>query len=127
MLILYKLIWERFVASQMVPARISRRTVEAITSSENEYLFRATTSDIIFPGYMKASGIEAAADKPKQGDDSEDEIKIPPLDKNEPLHVIKWLNEEKETKPLSRYSEASLIKALEQNGVGRPITYAHIM
>ena len=124
---LYKLIWERFVASQMVPARISRRTVEAITSSENEYLFRATTSDIIFPGYMKASGIEAAADKPKQGDDSEDEIKIPPLDKNEPLHVIKWLNEEKETKPLSRYSEASLIKALEENGVGRPSTYAAIM
>ena len=124
---LYKLIWERFVASQMVPARISRRTVEAITSSENEYLFRATTSDIIFPGYMKASGIEAAADKPKQGDDSEDEVKIPPLDKNEPLHVIKWLNEEKETKPLSRYSEASLIKALEENGVGRPSTYAAIM
>ena len=111
----------------MVPARISRRTVEAITSSENEYLFRATTSDIIFPGYMKASGIEAAADKPKQGDDPEDEIKIPPLDKNEPLHVIKWLNEEKETKPLSRYSEASLIKALEENGVGRPSTYAAIM
>ena len=124
---LYKLIWERFVASQMVPARILRRTVEAAVNTKNEYLFRATTSDIIFAGYMKASGIEAAIEKSKQSDDSEDEIKIPPLDKNESLHVIKWLNEEKETKPLSRYSEASLIKALEENGVGRPSTYAAIM
>ncbi len=125
---LYKLIWERFVASQMVPARIARRTVEIEAGSENTYLFRATASDIIFPGYMKASGIEAAADKPKngEGDDSETE-KIPQVEKGENLDVLDWLTEQKETKPVARYSEASLIRALEENGVGRPSTYAAIM
>lgn len=122
---LYKLIWERFVASQMVPARISRRTVEAETGNENNYLFRATSSDILFPGYMQASGIEEAEDRKKQ-DDEEDGL-IPPLEINESLDVIDWLTEEKETKPVARYSEASLIKALEENGVGRPSTYAAIM
>ena len=122
---LYKLIWERFVASQMVPARISRRTVEAEAGNENSYLFRATSSDILFPGYMQASGIEAAEDRKKQNE--EEDVLIPPLELNESLDVIDWLTEEKETKPIARYSEASLIKALEENGVGRPSTYAAIM
>jgi len=125
---LYKLIWERFVASQMVPARIARRTVEIEAGSENTYLFRATASDIIFPGYMKASGIEAAADKPKNGerDDAETDS-IPTVEKGENLDVVDWLTEQKETKPVARYTEASLIRALEENGVGRPSTYAAIM
>ncbi len=125
---LYRLIWERFVACQMVPARIGRRTVEVEAGSENTYLFRATASDIIFPGYMKASGIEAAADKPKneEGDESETE-KLPPLVQGEGLDVLDWLAEQKETKPVARYTEASLIRALEENGVGRPSTYAAIM
>ncbi|VGO15945.1 DNA topoisomerase 1 [Pontiella desulfatans] len=123
---LYKLIWERFVASQMVPARIARRTVEVEAGSENTYLFRATASEIAFPGYMKASGIEAAADKPKEGEDNETET-IPPLAKDENLDVLDWLSEQKETKPVARYTEASLIRALEENGVGRPSTYAAIM
>ncbi len=125
---LYRLIWERFTASQMVPARIARRTVEVEAGSSNTYLFRATASDIIFPGYMKASGIEAAADKPKngEGDDTETE-KLPPLAQGENLDVLDWLAEQKETKPVARYTEASLIRALEENGVGRPSTYAAIM
>ncbi|MDF7824134.1 type I DNA topoisomerase [Pontiellaceae bacterium B12227] len=123
---LYRLIWERFVASQMVPAKIARRTVEVEAGSENTYLFRATASEIAFPGYMKASGIEAAADKPKEGDDSETET-IPPLTKDENLDVLDWQTEQKETKPVARYTEASLIRALEENGVGRPSTYAAIM
>ncbi|WP_372845925.1 type I DNA topoisomerase [Pontiella sp.] len=123
---LYKLIWERFVASQMVPAKIARRTVEVEAGTQNSYLFRATASEIAFPGYMKASGIEAAADKPKEGDDSETET-IPPLVKDENLDVLDWLSEQKETKPVARYTEASLIQALEENGVGRPSTYAAIM
>ena len=123
---LYRLIWERFVACQMVPAKINRRTVEVEAGNENTYLFRATASEIAFPGYMKASGIEAAADKPKEGDDSETEA-LPPLEKNENLDVLDWLAEQKETKPVARYSEASLIRALEENGVGRPSTYAAIM
>ena len=124
---LYKLIWQRFVSSQMVPARISRRTVEIEAGSENTYLFRATTSDIIFPGYMKASGIEAAADKPKNGESDDSETVLPPLAQGENLDVLDWLTEQKETKPVARFTEASLIKALEENGVGRPSTYAAIM
>ncbi len=124
---LYKLIWQRFVSSQMVPARISRRTVEVEAGSENTYLFRATSSEIVFPGYMKASGIEAAADKPKNGEGESTETVLPPLARGENLDVLDWLTEQKETKPVARYTEASLIKALEENGVGRPSTYAAIM
>ena len=125
---LYKLIWERFVSSQMVPARIARRTVEVEAGAENTYLFRATASDIVFPGYMKASGIEAAADMPKNGEGDESETeKLPPLMQGEDLDVLDWLAEQKETKPVARYTEASLIRALEENGVGRPSTYAAIM
>lgn len=125
---LYKLIWERFVASQMVPARIARHTVEVEAGTDNTYLFRATASEIVFPGYMKASGIEAAADKPKNGDNSDAETdKLPPLETGENLDVLDWLSEQKETKPVARYTEASLIRALEENGVGRPSTYAAIM
>jgi len=125
---LYKLIWQRFVASQMVPAKIARRTVEVEAGSENTYLFRATASDIVFPGYMKASGIEAAADQLKNGENGDAETdKLPPLAQGENLDVLDWLSEQKETKPVARYTEASLIRALEENGVGRPSTYAAIM
>jgi len=124
---LYRLIWERFVASQMVPARIARRTVEVEAGTQNRYLFRATASEIVFPGYMKASGIEAASDRPKDGEDDAETEKLPPLTQGENLDVLDWLSEQKETKPVARYSEASLIRALEENGVGRPSTYAAIM
>ncbi len=125
---LYKLIWERFVASQMVPARIARRTVEVEAGVENRFLFRATASEVAFPGYMKASGIEAAADR-KNGDDEENDEagQLPPLSVGEHLDVLQWLAEPKETRPVARYTEASLIRALEENGVGRPSTYAAIM
>jgi hypothetical protein len=112
----------------MVPARIARRTVEVEAGTENTYLFRATASEIAFPGYMKASGIEAAADKPTNGEgDDSDTDKIPPLVQGENLDVLDWLSEQKETKPIARFTEASLIQALEENGVGRPSTYAAIM
>ena len=126
---LYKLIWERFVSSQMVPARIARRTAEIETDGENTYLFRATSSEIAFPGYMRASGIEMAADKKNTDDEEEenDETKLPPLTEGESLDCVEWLGEQKFTKPPARYSEPSLIKALEENGVGRPSTYAQTL
>jgi DNA topoisomerase-1 len=123
---LYKLIWERFVASQMVPAKIARRTAEVETDGENTYLFRATASEVIFPGYMRASGIEAAADKKKDGEE-EDETKLPPLSEGENIDCLEWTGEQKFTKPPARYSEPSLIRALEENGVGRPSTYAQTL
>ncbi len=123
---LYKLIWERFVASQMVPAKIARRTAEVETDGENTYMFRATASEVVFPGYMRASGIEAAADKKKEGEE-EDEAKLPALSEGEKLDCLEWTGEQKFTKPPARYSEPSLIKALEENGVGRPSTYAQTL
>jgi DNA topoisomerase-1 len=125
---LYKLIWERFVASQMVPARIARRTAEIETDGENTYLFRATSSEIAFPGYMRASGIEKAADKKNEEDEEEnEESTLPPLTEGEKLDCEEWTGEQKFTKPPARYSEPSLIKALEENGVGRPSTYAQTL
>lgn len=123
---LYKLIWERFVASQMVPAKIARRTAEVETSGENIYQFRATASEVVFPGYMRASGIEKAAEKKKEGEE-DTEVKLPPLSEGEKLECIEWTGEQKFTKPPARYSEPSLIKALEENGVGRPSTYAQTL
>jgi DNA topoisomerase-1 len=125
---LYKLIWERFVSSQMVPARIARRTAEIETGSANTYLFRATSSEIAFPGYMRASGIEAAVDKKNDDEEEEnDETKLPQLAEGEKLDCVEWLGEQKFTKPPARYSEPSLIRALEENGVGRPSTYAQTL
>jgi len=114
------------VASQMVPAKIARRTAEVETDGENTYQFRATASEVVFPGYMRASGIEAAADKKKEGEEDA-ETKLPPLSEGETLDCIEWTGEQKFTKPPARYSEPSLIRALEENGVGRPSTYAQTL
>jgi len=123
---LYKVIWDRFVACQMSAAKIEQRSVEIDalprkgTPVTRQYLFRASASQVIFPGYMKVSGVE----KQKAEDGSEDPEALPPLTEGEGLNCLEWLSEEKETQPPGRYSEASLVRALEENGVGRPSTYA---
>ncbi len=132
---LYSLIWQRFVASQMAPARIEQRTVEVVTVSASvvpDYLFRATASQVVFPGYMKVSGLQKKAKEKDPGDkdagDDEEEVEqLPQVEPGEKLDLVRWLSERKETQPPGRYSEASLIKALEENGVGRPSTYASII
>ena len=134
---LYSLIWQRFVASQMAPARIEQKTVEVETTGSTgdvpDYLFRATASQVVFPGYMKVSGVQKkvkekdVADK-EDGAEEEPEVdQLPNVEKGELLELLKWLEERKETQPPGRFSEASLIKALEENGVGRPSTYASIL
>lgn len=127
---LYRLIWERFVGSQMPPARIEQRRleIEAAPKAAEEggaaqtYLFTATASTVIFPGHRKVTGEK---DKKKEGSDEINDL--PAVTEGEPLMCVELLSEEKETKPPSRYSEASLVKALESNGVGRPSTYASII
>lgn len=119
---LYSLIWRRTMACQMAPASIEQLTVDVTTDSkEHEYLFRASASKIIFPGYMAVWG------RGLGDEDDEDESVLPPLQEDEPLEILEWLREEKETQPPKRFSEAALIKALEENGVGRPSTYAAII
>ena len=138
---LYRLIWQRFVASQMAPARIAQRTVEWLAEGPADrvlnpgmtYLFRATASEIVFPGFMKVTGEDRKkeAKRPadaKDGEEREDEdIALPPLEVGEPVDCQEWLADQKFTKPPPRFSEASLVRTLEENGVGRPSTYAQII
>ncbi len=137
---LYTLIWQRFLASQMTPARIEQRTAEVETETGAgdvpDYLFRVTASQVVFPGYMAAFGEkkpkvkdpEKTEDEKAPGPDDEPEVEeLPPLQAGEPLDVLKWQEERKETQPPNRFSEATLIKALEEDGVGRPSTYAQIL
>ncbi len=124
MLKLYTLIWSRFVASQMKPAIIEKRTitVEAVRASEQEpeYLFDASASRVKFTGFLKISG-------PIEGTPEDKKEFLPDLNDGEPLECIELKSEKKETQPPNRYSEASLVRALERNGVGRPSTYAQII
>jgi DNA topoisomerase-1 len=137
---LYVLIWQRFVVSQMTPARIEQRTAEVETETAPgavaDYLFRVTASQVVFPGYMAAAGDwkpkakdpeKTDEDKPSSPDEEPEVDQLPPLVAGEPLEVLKWLEERKETQPPNRFSEATLIKALEEEGVGRPSTYAQIL
>ncbi len=128
----YRLIWQRFVSSQMVPARIEQKTakVEAVPVEQKitSYLFHASSSEIKFPGYMKVTGADIYKQSEKEnGSEGEDLDHMPPLSEGEMLECLEWLMDRKETQPPARYSEASLIKALEEDGVGRPSTYASII
>jgi DNA topoisomerase-1 len=130
---LYRLIWSRFVASQMAAAKIAQRTaeIEAVppAGKTSTYLFRATASEVTFAGYMKASGMsEERAKKSVESEEDGAEVeRLPPLTQGELLDLLEWLTQQKFTQPPARYSEASLVKALEENGVGRPSTYASII
>lgn len=122
---LYSLIWKRFAACQMAPAEIKQTTVDTDTlGSDNRlYTFRTTASVTSFPGFLKVY----------QGEEEEgkDESKCPPfLAELKPSNIsfLKALKtEQKFTEPPPRYSEATLIKELETNGIGRPSTYATII
>ncbi|MBA4496245.1 type I DNA topoisomerase [Paenactinomyces guangxiensis] len=112
---LYKLIWERFVASQMAPA-----VLDAISANirAGEALFRATGSKIKFPGFMKVY-IEGSDDNKK-----EEESFLPPLEEGEQLKRKSIDPKQHFTQPPPRYTEARLVKELEEKGIGRPSTYA---
>lgn len=133
---LYRIIWHRFVASQMAAARIAQRTVEieavlpAGTGAPGDaaYLFRATASEVVFPGYQKVTG----DDRPKKtkSEDGEETLAeeeadaLPPVTAGETLDRLEWLADQKFTEPPPRYSDATLVKAMEEYGIGRPSTYA---
>jgi len=125
---LYRLIWKRFVASQMAPAVITQRAVkvDAVPKAgeTTTYLFQANASEIKFPGYMKVTGADLEF---KEKEEDEDAEHLPALAEGESLECLEWLGDRKETQPPARFSEAALIKVLEANGVGRPSTYASII
>jgi DNA topoisomerase I len=121
----YKLIWQRFVASQITPAVFDQTTVDIdAKSNADAYWFRVTGSVLKFDGFLKVY------EESKEGKDEEDEElkhKLPPLEAGQKL-TLKSLNPEQHfTEPPPRYNEASLVKELEERGIGRPSTYATIL
>ncbi|MDX9702049.1 MAG: type I DNA topoisomerase [Candidatus Auribacterota bacterium] len=120
---LYSLIWKRFIASQMKSAVLSQTTIDITAGA---YSLRVTGSIIIFDGFMKL--YMEKSDKDTSDDDSEDkEGFLPDMKEHEMLTLKKLTPKQHFTQPPPRYSEATLIKALEENGIGRPSTYAAIM
>ncbi len=143
---LYKLIWQRFVSSQMTPAVFDQTTVDIVAQAKLSYDFRVTGSVLKFDGHLKfdeedkrarqaakdkAAKQEAAAkpgDQDAQTDGEEEaERRLPELSDGEALRLEKLDPQQKFTQPPPRYNEASLVKTLEEKGIGRPSTYASII
>ena len=127
---LYRLIWNRFVASQMPPATFDETTVDIEAAA---YIFRVKGSVPKFAGWMAVYNQEPEVRTEGPGPDAasaEDEEGsgvLPPLSEGDRLELKELKPEQKFTQPPPRYSEATLVKALEENGIGRPSTYAQII
>ena len=123
---LYRLIWQRFVASQMVPAvyDVTTATIAAKSAKTGKtYDFRVSGSVLRFDGFLKV--YEVAEEKKDEDDESAN--KLPILDGVKALELEKLDEEQHFTQPPPRYNEASLVKELEERGIGRPSTYASII
>jgi len=116
---LYELIWKRTIACQMAEALLDQTSVDiAVTCQQREVTLRATGSVIRFAGFMKLY-IEGVDDE-----DEEKEGTLPPLNEAEQLKLLEVIPEQHFTQPPPRYTEATLVKTLEEYGIGRPSTYA---
>ena len=121
---LYKLIWQRFVASQMMPAVYDQTTVDIVAEADRSYDFRVTGSVLKFDGFLKV--YEESKEK-KDEDDESLSNKLPELNAGDRLSLKELKPEQHFTEPPPRYNEASLVKELEEQGIGRPSTYASII
>jgi DNA topoisomerase I len=121
----YKLIWQRFVASQINPAVFDQTTVDIDAKSGNDaFWFRVTGSVLKFDGFLRVY------EESKEGKDEEDEElkhKLPALEAGQKLTLKELKPEQHFTEPPPRFNEASLVKELEERGIGRPSTYAAIL
>jgi len=115
---LYDLIWKRMVASQMAAALFDNTTVEIMARNRREYLLRTAASVNTFPGFITLYS------EGRDEVEEEDKTSLPLLKKGDELKLLGIYPEQKFTQPPSRYTEATLVKTLEQNGIGRPSTYA---
>jgi DNA topoisomerase-1 len=118
---LYRLIWDRFVASQMLPAVFD---VTQVDVANGRYLFRATGKILKSPGFLAV--YQEVVDK-IEADEEEGSAALPPVEAGDPLTLVSLDQEQKFTQPPAQFSEATLVKALEENGIGRPSTYAAIL
>jgi len=121
---LYRLIWQRFVASQMTAAIFDVTTVEIAAKARRTYDFRVSGSVPVFDGFLKV--YEVAKDK-KDEEDDELANRLPAMNEGEKLALEELKPEQHFTEPAPRYNEASLVKELEERGIGRPSTYASII
>jgi len=123
---LYRLIWMRFIASQMNPALLDQTTIDinAKGKSKVDYLFRATGSVLKFDGFLRV--YEEGKDQ-KDEEDEDLKHKLPAVTQGETLKFKEIRPEQHFTEPPPRYNEATLVKKLEADGVGRPSTYASIL
>ena len=121
---LYDLIWKRFVASQMKAAVYATLAIEVVgKSASQEYRFKVNASSLEFPGFLKAHADRKAKDTTA----AVSLDRLPALLADDPLELVELVPEQHFTQPPPRYSDASLVKALEENGIGRPSTYAPIL
>jgi DNA topoisomerase-1 len=118
---LYRLIWQRFVASQMVPAIFDQTTIDV---TAGEYLFRASGSVLKFDGFL---AVYQEAREEKDEEASEEGRSLPRVTAGEALRLEKLRPDQHFTEPPPRYTEATLVKELEEKGIGRPSTYASII
>jgi DNA topoisomerase-1 len=123
---LYKLIWKRFVASQMAMAIYDTLSVEVTGKTDkHSYLLRAASSILSFPGFLKVYEETKGIDQLENGNE---DVKFPSdLAESKILALLRLIPEQHYTQPPPRYSEASLVRELEENGIGRPSTYAPIL
>jgi len=120
---LYRLIWQRFVASQMEAAVYDTLQVEVTGKTEHEYLLRASGSAVKFTGFLVV--YEEAKNEDAKTEDDDENAKIPVgIEEGQKQELVRLMPEQHFTQPPPRYSEASLVQALEEDGVGRPSTYA---
>ena len=123
---LYRLIWMRFVASQMTPAVFDQTTIDVETKGKDgtDYIFRATGSVPKFDGFLAV--YEEGKDQ-KDDDDEELKNRLPKVEQGEVLKLKALIPEQHFTEPPPRFTEATLVKELEADGIGRPSTYASIL
>ena len=114
---LYKLIWDKFMSSQMAPAEIANKTIDI---KAGDYNLKAGTSKILFDGFLKLYN-------DAEEDEKDADAKIPDLEEGDKVKCKEVLPKQHFTQPPPRYNEASLVKALEEHGIGRPSTYATII
>ena len=132
---LYRLIWQRFLASQMAPAKQMDHVIEieacqvpAAIPLTHAYIFRASARETLFPGYQVAYNISDVGKEDSVDPDAPQETKrLPPLKVGLPCDLVDLSKEQCFTQPPNRFSEATLVRELEANGVGRPSTYASIV
>ena len=121
---LYRLIWDRFVASQMLPAVFD---VTQVDVENGPYVLRATGRILKSPGFLAVYRETPDEDAAAEASEDESAATLPPLAEGQALKALRVTSEQKFTQPPAQYSEATLVKALEENGIGRPSTYATIL